>query len=164
VINFLDPNLFGISGVTVTNPWSGGALRLNATASHYLTSFGHTIDLNVFVKEDITNLFVTLHRYTNGARSFLGADAMLIDSPFSVAGVALEVSPRVALWLQPEAQAFRTTSSQPGGLVSLRVRPTTSNRISSFAEIEGKTAGWVAGNVHLERNVSLRLGGSVRLY
>jgi hypothetical protein len=162
-INFLDPNLFAFSGITVRNPWSGADLRVNASASHYLTSFGHTIDVNLFMKQDATNLFVVMHRYTNGARSFLGVEGQLLDAPITIGGVALDVSPRVALWLQPDAQAFRSTSAQPGALVSLRVRPVSNSRIATFVELEGKTAGWVAGNVHLDRNVSIRLGGSVKL-
>ena len=133
------------------------------TGSAYLTSFGHSVDMNVFLKDDAMNLFVVLHRYTNGARSFPGVEAQLLDKQVVVAGTPVEVSPRVALWLQPEGQAFRTSAMQPGGLVSLRVRPASDARLSSFAEVEAKTAGWVAGNVNLERNVSLRIGGSLRV-
>ncbi|MEP6495669.1 MAG: hypothetical protein ABJF01_23500 [bacterium] len=163
LLNFADPNLLGFGGVTVRDPWRGADLRVNASAGHYLTSFGHTIDVNVFLKEEATNLFVVLHRYTNGARSLPGMEVQLLDAPVTVAGMAFDVSPRVALWLQPRDQGFHTTSAQSGGLVSVRVRPVTSARIGTFVELEGKTAGWVAGNVHLERNVSVRIGASVRV-
>jgi hypothetical protein len=163
LINFADLNLLGIDGISVRNPWDGGALRLNATASHYLTSFGHSIDLNIFLKEGTTNLLVAAHRYSNGARSFPGLDAQLLSVPVTVAGRSFEVSPRLALWMQPEGQDFRTTSSTAGALGSVRVRPATSARISTFVEIEGKTEGWVAGNVSLDPNVSVRIGGSLRL-
>jgi hypothetical protein len=163
LINFLDPNLLGINGITVHNPWSGAELRMNASASHYLTSFGHTVDVNLFMQQDATNLFVVLHRFTNGARSFPGVEAQLIDVPMSIAGLPLDVSPRVALWQQPEDQGFRTTRAQVGGLASLRIRPLTVSRFAPYVEVEGKTAGWVAGNVNLERNVSVRVGGTLRL-
>jgi hypothetical protein len=163
LLNFVDPNLLGFGGVTVRDPWRGADLRVNASASHYLTSFGHTIDVNIFLKEEATNLFVALHRYTNGARSLPGLEVQLLDAPVAVAGMTFNVSPRVAFWLQPRDQGFRTTSMQAGGLVSVRVRPVTSARIGTFVELEGKTAGWVAGNVHLEQNVSVRIGASVRL-
>jgi hypothetical protein len=162
-LNFLDPNLLGFDGVSMTSPLNGREFRLNASAGHYLTSFGHSIDVNVFLAQDAANLLVSLHRFTNGARSFPGVEAELIDAPVMVAGIPFDVSPRVALWMQPDAQAFRTTSSKAGGLVSLRVRPQTASRIATFVEIEGKTEGWVAGNVHLERNVSVRIGGSVKV-
>jgi len=163
LLNFLDPSLLGFGGVTLRDPRNGADLRVNASAGHYLTSFGHTIDVNLFLKEGATNLFVVLHRYTNGARSLPGMEVQLLEAPVTVAGRALDVSPRVALWLQPRDQGFRTRSPQPGGLVSVRVRQATPARVGAFVELEGKTAGWVAGNVHLERNLSARIGGSVRL-
>jgi hypothetical protein len=163
LINMLDPNLLGIDGVTLRNPWNGGDVRFNANASHYLTSFGHSIDVNLFVKQASTNLLVSMHRYTNGARSFPGVEAQVIDIPVFVAGLALEASPRLALWMQPNAQAFRTSDSRTGGLASLRLRNVTTSRIGTFVELEAKTEGWVAGNVHLDRNVSVRVGGSVRV-
>ncbi|CAN5396315.1 hypothetical protein BH09GEM1_BH09GEM1_27760 [soil metagenome] len=163
LINLLDPNLFAFGGVTVRDRWRNTDMRVNVSASHYLTSFGHTIDMNVFLREGAANVFVALHRYTNGARSMPGVDVQVLDAPVTVAGRELVVSPRAALWMQPLDQAFRTTASQVGGLVSLRIRPATAARMSSFVELEAKTAGWVAGTVQLDRNVSVRIGGSVRL-
>ena len=163
IINFLDPNLLGLSGFDVGSPFDGGTLRLNVSASHYLTSFGHTIDANLFARQGPTNVFLVLHRYSNGARSFPGVDAQLIDFPLAVAGVPVDVSPRLSLWLQPEGQGFRATTATPGVLGALKVRQVTSSRVATFVELEGKTEGWVAGNVALDRNVSVRIGGSVRL-
>jgi hypothetical protein len=163
LLNFLDPNLLGIGGVTFRDPWHDADVRVSASAGHYLASFGHSIDVNLFLKESSTNLFIVLHRYTNGARSLPGMEVQLLEAPVTVAGMDLDVSPRVALWLQPRDQSFRTTSAQPGGLVAVRLRQATPARIAAFVELEGKTAGWVAGNVHLERNVSVRIGGSIRL-
>ena len=158
LINFLDPNLLGIRGFTVRD------MRVNASASHYLTSFGHSIDVNLFLKRGAANVFAVLHRYTNGARSFPGAEVQLVDVPLAVAGIPLDVSPRVALWRQPAGQAFRAESAATGALASVRVRHASEARVAPFLELEAKTAGWVAGNVHLERNVSVRAGGSVRLF
>jgi hypothetical protein len=90
-------------------------------------------------------------------------DVQLLEAPVTVGGRELAVSPRVALWLQPRDQGFRTALTQPGGLVALRVRQATPARVAAFLELEGKTQGWVAGNVHLERNVSVRIGASVKL-
>jgi hypothetical protein len=163
IINFVDLNLVGISGFDITSPLNGRPMRINATASHYLTSFGYSIDANLFLKQGPTNLFVVAHRYSNGARSFPGIDVQLIDLPLAVARVPIDVSPRLSLWLQPEDQGFRTTAAKPGLLGALKVRQVTSSRVAAFVEIEGKTDGWVAGNVSLGRNVSVRVGGSLRL-
>jgi hypothetical protein len=75
-------------------------------------------------------------------------------------GRALAVSPRLGVWLQPEGQRFRTSDADAGALASLRVRAGVSRRIGAFAEVEAKTAGWVAGVPHLDGNVALRLGVS----
>lgn len=69
----------------------------------------------------------------------------------------------MALWLQPEDQLFRSRAGDPGGLVAVRVRYPTERRLGVFADVEGKTAGWVAGNVSLGANVAMRVGASVRL-
>jgi hypothetical protein len=163
LLNFADLNLLGIDGFTMKNPWNGGALRFNATASHYLTSFGHTVDLNLFMKQGDLNLYVVGRRYSNGARSFPGVDAQVLNAPVTIAGRGFEISPRLAMWMQPEDQAFRTTSAAPGALASIKIRPASASLVTTFVELEAKTAGWVAGNVNLGSNVSLRMGGSLRL-
>ena len=157
LLNFADLNLLGIDGFTVNG------MKLNATASHYLTSFGHTIDLNLFAKKGDMNLFVVGRRYSNGARSFPGIDAQMLNAPVTIAGRGFEISPRLAMWMQPEDQAFRTTSAQAGALGSIKIRPASSSLVTTFVELEAKTAGWVAGNVNLGSNVSVRMGGSLRL-
>ncbi len=45
----------------------------------------------------------------------------------------------------------------------MRVRYPTARRFGVFADVEGKTAGWVAGNVSLDANVAVRVGASLRL-
>lgn len=163
LVNFLDPNLVGIHAFTVPSPTNGRPLRMNVSAAHMLTSFGHTIDLNVFLRQDLVNLFAVLHWYENDERGFPGLEAHLIDYPVTLGGREVAVSPRVALWLQPEDQRFQSAGGQAGGLVSVRARFPTTRRFGVFAEVEGKTAGWVAGNVRLDAGVGFRVGGSVRL-
>jgi hypothetical protein len=49
------------------------------------------------------------------------------------------------------------------GFGSIKVHPTSSSMLTTFVELEAKTPGWVAGNVNLGSNVSVRMGGSLRL-
>lgn len=157
LLNLVDPFLFGLSsGVAV----GGGdtPLRINAGLAHLLTSFGHTVDANVLVRRHDMNLAVTLHGYANGERVFPGIEADLVDLPVTLGARAIELTPRVGLWLQPEGQRFRTSAADAGGLAALRVRSALSRRVGAFAELEAKTAGWVAGNPYLDRNVTLRVG------
>lgn len=162
-LNLWDPNLFGLHGFTVRNPLSGRPLMFNLAARHLLTSFGHTVDANIFLKQNAINLFLVLHSYANGARRFPGVDAQLLDLPVTIGGKQLALSPRAAVWLQPQDQQFRTTSGAAGGLAAIRVDYPLAARFGSYVELEGKTAGWVAGNVHLDPNLSLRLGVSASL-
>ena len=94
----------------------------------------------------------------NGERNFAGVDAELIDEPLTVRGRRLTVTPRVALWMQPEGQRFRDGDAKPGGLAGVRVRYRR-----AFVDLEAKSAGWVAGNVHLDGNVGIRFGVVVPL-
>ncbi|MDQ6926081.1 MAG: hypothetical protein M3154_07580 [Candidatus Eremiobacteraeota bacterium] len=157
-LNFVNPNLLGMRDVTLRNPIGGGALRANLALQHLLTSFGHTVDGQLFVQQGRTNAFVVLHAYANHERTLPGADAEILDYPVTLGGRAVTVSPRVALWAQPHAQQFRTHDAQAGALAALRVRMPVARWFGALAEVEGKTAGWVAGVVQLDRAVNARFG------
>jgi hypothetical protein len=159
-LNFVDPNLLGIDGFTVWAPDGGEPLRMNLALRHFLTSFGHTIDANVFLKRGTTNGFVVLHAYDNDARTLAGLDAELIDQPYTVANRRVELSPRLAVWMQPARQAFRTRDASAGGLAALRIRGTISQGLGALVEVEAKTPGWVAGVAQLDRAVNVRIGVS----
>ena len=135
-------------------------LRWNVTGSHTLTSFGYAIDANVFLRANAHNLLVTLHRYSNDAKHFPGAEAELVDEPMSFRGHALRVTPRLAVWQQPER--FRDTSGSFGGLGGVRVDVPMRGRYGSFVEVEAKSAGWVAGVESLQSNLALRFGVTFR--
>jgi len=133
-INLLDPNMLGLYGSS----------HLNMSAGHVLTPFGYSIDANLFLRDP--KLFVTVHHYVNHERNFGGIDATLNERY------------RVALWRQPEHQLFRDRGGRLGGLVAAR-----GHRGQWFGEIEAKTAGWVEGNVHLDRSITLRIGRAILL-
>lgn len=163
LINFLDPNLVGIDGTDVH--LAGHALTLNANAAHFLTSFGYTIDANVFLRDDTRHkMFVTLHNYVNGERNFPGLEVELLDHPVTVRGRQFTITPRLGVWLQPENQRFRDTDASAGGLASLRVAVPVRGHIGSFVELETKSAGWVAGNVHLDPATAVRFGVTARVW
>ena len=164
-LNFADPNLVGISGVTLPSPLGAGPLRANLALRHLLTSFGHTVDANVFLKQGPANLFVVLHAYGNHDRAFFpGVDAELVDHRVGALGRTFAVSPRAAVWAQPEGQQFRTRASRTGALAALRVRTPLARRLGALAELEAKTAGWVAGTAQLDPAVNVRLGVSTTLW
>ena len=156
LINFLDPNLVNFDEFRTTV--SGRPLAWNITASHFLTSFGYTIDANLFLRTETRKMFIVLHAYQNNEQTFPGAEVELIDHELRVMGKDLRISPRISLWLQPENQRFRQSEGIAGGLAAVRVAMPLRDRYGAFVEIEGKTDGWVAGNVSLDSDLSLRFG------
>jgi pimeloyl-ACP methyl ester carboxylesterase len=78
-------------------------------------------------------------------------------------GKRLLVSPRAAVWLQPDRQRFDSDVAKPGGLAVLKVHGRGPGRLGGYVEVESKTAGWVAGHVDLDRNFSVRGGVSIAL-
>jgi hypothetical protein len=158
ILNLVDPTLFGVSGVTVPNAFGRGPLKLNVVLGHQLTAFGHTVNANLFVRQGRANVFAVVNRYANAARTFTGVDVRLLDWPVQALGHTLAVSPRLSVWQQPDGQRFRSAAARLGGLAALRADYREAGRLGAFAELEGKTAGWVSGNVYLGPNVSVRTG------
>jgi hypothetical protein len=163
LLNLIDPPLFGRRPFTATSPVTGRPLEFQVGLRHLLTSFGYTVDANIFWKEDAANVFVILHSYFNRERYFPGAEAELLRYSVRVGGRAVDITPRLAAWLQPDGQRFRTAGAAAGVLGSMRLEPGAVRRLAPYLEIEAKTAGWVAGNVDLGSNVSLRLGVTASL-
>lgn len=157
-LNFVDPHLAGIP------EWRSGQTRWTASAGHVLTPFGYSIDANVLMSRATRNLAVTLHRYSNRDRSFGGVDVELVRQPLAISGRTLSVSPRIALWQQPEGLRWRTSDGAAGGLLAVRVEVPMAGRWSAWIDGSAKTDGWVMGDVHLESAFEVRFGGSVRLW
>jgi hypothetical protein len=157
LLNFADTNLVGIDS------FGPRSLRWNVTAGHLLTSFGYTIDANVFLRTPDHKLFVVAHRYANDVRSFPGLEAQLIDEPITFRGRELRVTPRLALWMQPDQQLFRSKSASPGGLAALRIEAPSSGRFGQYVEVEGKSTGWVSGSESVGRSIAIRVGVTSRI-
>src|SRR6185295_15238755 len=68
LLNLIDPFMFGLHEVTLDV--HGTPMRMNANIGHLLTSFGRTIDTNIFVARGGAKVMVTMHAYANGERSF----------------------------------------------------------------------------------------------
>jgi hypothetical protein len=157
-LNFADPQLYGLSGLTLKRGQGSPRGTLNASLGHQLTPFGHALDARFWARAGRLKLLAVVHRFGNEAGSFPGMDLELVELPVRLLGKDLQLTPRVALWRQPQGQSFRTRAWRDGGLAGLRLRWLLGRRVSSWVEVEAKTAGWAAGCVYLERNVSVRLG------
>lgn len=152
LLNLIDPFFLGIFQMpSIVSPG-----YMNGGLHHYLTSFGSDIGGRLYYMPQIDQKwFGRLHIYQNAYRSFLGLEAERIDmslTPYFGLGV------RVMGWQQPAEQAFRTREAATGGMGSVRLNYRRGGVWTPYAEVEGKTEGWVAGNPYLGRNTGLRLG------
>ena len=101
---------------------------------------------------------MTVHDFVNHDRSFPGVDLQLLDRKMRIRGRDLVVTPRLALWSQPDDQQFRTSDGKVGALAGLRVDLPMRGRYGTYVAVDAKSAGWVAGNEHLDPNFSVRFG------
>ena len=149
--SLVDPMLIGLGGMAV-----GGAMA-NARLTHHLTSFGHSMDVNVLLRRGDAGLVVTLASQQNRVAYFPGLRLDAIGWPVG----SWQLSPSIAFWLQPRDQRADAHQSVPGGLVSLRADYPVTGWLRTGAEVEAKTHGWVPGDVYLDPNVSARAWLSV---
>jgi hypothetical protein len=157
-LNLVDPNLFGRHSFGVRNPVTGGRATANAWLRHSLTSFGHTIDAHLVMRQGDVGLHAIAQRFTNHERSFPGMRLELVEFPLSLGSHQLLVSPRIGGWAQPRDQKFRTRDAQLGGLTGLRVESAGKPRLHVYADVEVKSAGWVAGRANLGRGATILTG------
>lgn len=157
-ISLLDPHLYGIDGITMGQQRAG---RWLLQATHQLTPYGFEVQSRVSV---VTGAFAGFFSWVHGvnARSYFpGLRGNLVGLPLGRTPLALDAT--VSAWLQPRGLRFDEARGRLGG----RLAATLHWRIASVAsfdlELDAKSAGFVPGNVYLDRNLSLRFGTTLRL-
>jgi hypothetical protein len=160
LLNFVDPNLLGVHRLRW--PWlvRGQPVDFNLALRYMPAAFGYDLRVDLFLQRtEALNLLVSLHGYFNQGGPYPGLELQLFRLP---AGTAwrkpVVLGLRVAGWLQPERLRYDASAVDPGGLVALRAGLGLVPAFEPYVEVEAKTAGWVAGNVFLDRNVSARMG------
>lgn len=150
--NFVDPFLF------LENGWGTDECRATTTFGFFLTSFGWSLDQNVFLAMGEKNILITMHHAANAARWAPGLDAQVWRLPIAN-GSALTLG--AGVWLQP--RRWETARMDPGA----RVHATIAIPVWRALEVEiaaaHKTAGWVAAVAALESETSFRAGISWQL-
>lgn len=155
LLNVINPFLIGRSGFQSTE-YFNKPVTLNFNLRHYLASFGHTIDLNLFYKDEEQSYLGIIHTYHSHEGILPGLEIQKIPRKSS----DWQLSPRLAMWAQPEDQRFFNTRSQVGGLATVRIDKELSDRWNSYLEAGAKSEGWVAGLVELEPSAIVVLGVS----
>ncbi len=152
--NMISPLFLGFEEFRLGKSYGNFAFR------HILTSFGHDLSVDIFLRTPKNNLFFTLHQYSNLNNNFLGLESSIIDKP--ALNDKLLFTARAMAWIQPEDQSFTTSNSQFGGLLGLKTQYVAKSLVP-YVELEAKTKGWVMGNPFLEENISVRAGLQLRL-
>lgn len=158
LLNLVNPILFRKVQFKGTNPFSGDFFKWNMTLRHHLTPFGYNIAANIFHKKKSVNTLVKLNIYRNKYRTYPGMEFELLRYPGKLLKKDVNISFLSGIFLQPEDQMFRTKSSEPGGILSLKISSPITDHLELYLNLEGKTNGWVPGNVYLEENFSTVLG------
>jgi len=160
-LNFIDPFLINKRYFHYNRPDAKSPIDWNANLKHYLTPFGYAINAHLFMRHAHHNLLLTLHNYFNQYHYFPGLTLETFNIPINVAGIKLRNDLRISLWSQPQALDFSTSKAKIGSHLSIKSKYQWTKALSSYWQMEYKTHGWLAGNVYLSNNFSIRLGLSI---
>jgi hypothetical protein len=128
-----------------------------------MTSFGHALTLDLYLRAGSEKLRAAVRQHLSEHLILPGLEASWVRRPLSLGGVRLELTPGAAVWLQPAHGRWDDRSARPGGALRLRAAWLATERTSVFAEVQAKSAGWMAGTVLLGSGAEGRLGVAARL-
>lgn len=152
LLNLVNPFLFR------KHRFYGNGFEWNMTLRHHLTPFGYAASTYFFYKNNRLDSLIKFHIYRNKTKTYPGVEVELLRYPKEICRKMCMVSFRSGLWMQPYDQRFSTNTSTPGGIVALKASTEVSTHMEVYVGIEGKTKGWVAGNLYLEKNCSAVVG------
>jgi hypothetical protein len=162
-MNLLNPQLAGKNRFNGKNPFTKAPIFWNAALVHHLTPFGFTIDCDFMAAQGKTGAVATLRSYFNGRRYFPGAAVEVDDLPLSIFGAkgAFErvyISAKAEGWLQPGELLFDGRAAQAGGALAFGLKAGVTKHLFVSVSASGKSAGWQAGELPLERQFGARAG------
>ncbi|MBF0443531.1 MAG: hypothetical protein HQK54_16615 [Oligoflexales bacterium] len=161
LLNLIDPIIWRIDHW----PLDGEGGKINGTLQHYLTSFGYTVNANIFLKTGDKSLFFTILNYHNKKLSLPGLSVELRKYRLGSNGfLPNAVSVRLGIWEQPAHQRFDDKHSKLGGLGRVTLFFPVFKRTDAYFEVEKKSPGWVAGSPYLGENATGRLGVSILMF
>jgi hypothetical protein len=152
-INFLSPAMLSISRIKLNEK-----TYFSFAGRHILNSFGYDMGADLFFEHKGRQWFIGLHGYNNKEKFFPGIEIENPSLKVKLGKKEIPVQARAMAWLQPKDQLFTTTKAEAGGLLQVKGRYPISKTFAVYAELEGKTNGWVAGNPYLDKNLTIRTG------
>jgi len=155
LLNLVDPAMFGVRwGV----PGAPPGWRMTGGFAYQLTSFGQAVTLDLYARGADASWRAALRLYLSGHLALPGLELERVRLARTVGGARLEVTPTLGVWLQPAHDRFDDTAARPGALARLKLAWLATGRLSAFAEVLAKSAGWVAGTPRLDAAVEARVG------
>ena len=151
LINFLNPHMVGMNSIqSKKGLWN---FRMAST----LTPFGYTIDGNIawYYKEKPSLILLRIHRFHHGYSPEIGLRMFHIPLKENL---QLDIGAR--LWFQPENLRWDDKSTQLGAAIESQIHWKPKTNFSVWTQINGKTSGWMSGEVYLDQNISVRMGVS----
>ena len=155
--NILSPMLLGFRSISLKNGYSG-----NVAFRHFLTSFGTDLSLNIFLKKSNYNFVFVYHNYQNYRQVYPAIEVEMIDYPLFYKKLNVFLSSRIVTGVQPKNQEFKTHKANFLGLIGCKADFRIYKNYFSYLEVVAKTKGWIAGNVYLNDNISIKMGFSAR--
>jgi hypothetical protein len=163
LLNFVSPQYFGRDWLPGKNPWTGGGFLWNFGLTHHLTPFGYAVGGDYLARSGIWSLAFTAQGFVNGQTVLPGLGAEVFRYPASVGTTPVYLTFGATAWMQPEDQAYRTSSPEAGGAVKVGAAVPLRWSLEIFGEADAKTPGFMAGNVYLEAAVQARAGLQFKL-
>jgi len=159
LLNFADPFLIGYDRFNANV--FGKDLQWNARLSHFITSFGYTVDANLFLRWDDKKFLIKLHNGFNTETYFPGLSVAWIDQRLPWDNLFL--NHELTVWNQPRGQNVHSLAGDTMVAASEKLAYKMGN-YTPYVGVEAKTPGWLAGNVYLERNLTLWTGLQVAAF
>lgn len=158
-VNFMDPFMFGFD--SFKTDFNGKTIRWNAKVNHFMTSFGATVDLNLFAEVEGDKYLLTLHNGMTDTRYLPGITVKTFDRPISENWF---ITAAATVWQQPKDQRIEETKQQTVVDGSVELAYQYSQRFTYYLGVEAKNDGWIAGNVYTDDNVTGWVGTRISVF
>ncbi len=133
LVNLLDPFLLGFNRFKGSSLFNEEPFYWNLNLRHHITSFGYSLEANVFLKQAQWNWLMIFHDYVSANRSMPGLEVQLLRKPLSFSEKSLFLSSRAMAWGQPKDQRFGA-EMQAGALASVRLGRALTNQVDVYLD------------------------------
>ncbi len=164
LINLANPMSFWFTSFTLNKNANADDTRANLYFNHWLSSFGFDISTTGLLHHNKNNYAFTLHNYANYYKWFPGIEVETYNYLIGngIWKRPLPLTAKAMLWIQPENQLFFSKKGTPGGYLEAKIHYPINKHFQPYVTLSAKTAGWVQGNVYLEKKINGGIG--VRSY